>query len=330
MPPQFGERSAPAVRIATPSKLNLFLELKSRRADRFHELETVMVTTSICDVVEFRPTNDPKISIECKSLMARHASAVSNGNVRGTDLHSATGNNDGIEQSLPNDEDNLAVRAAALIRDYCQVDRGAHISLGKRIPLGSGQGGGSSDAAATLLAANQAWGLNLPRSRLAPLAAELGSDVAFFLDGGCQLATGRGELLEPLVCALGPWCVVASPPASLSTADVYKMSRVSSDQRSSSQMIDGLQKGDLVQIGKCMFNRLERAAESLCPWIGKMRKAFSETTALGHQLTGSGSTYFGLFTNRTVARRMAGILQAKLPLVSIAVTRIRNWNFQVC
>jgi len=172
-----------------PAKLNLFLHVVGRRADGYHLLQTVFQFLDRGDELEFRVTDDGAIA-------------------RAADI-----------PGVPAAAD-LTLCAARLLQARTNTVRGVEIHLRKRIPAGGGLGGGSSDAATTLLALNELWGLHWERSRLAALGLELGADVPVFVMGQAAWAEGVGEVLTPIELAQ-PWYVVLSPPVSVSTAAVF-------------------------------------------------------------------------------------------------------------
>lgn len=172
-----------------PAKLNLFLHVVGRRADGYHLLQTVFQFLDYADELSFRVVPDGRI--------ARPLGLA----------------------GVPPEKD-LSVRAARLLQERGGTRLGVEIGLTKRIPAGGGLGGGSSDAATTLLALNELWGLHLPRAELAALGLELGADVPVFVHGRAAWAEGVGEALTPI--ELGePWYVVLAPPVSVSTAEVF-------------------------------------------------------------------------------------------------------------
>lgn len=191
--------------VEAPAKINLHLEVLGLRSDGFHELAMVMQSLDLADRLAMEPRSDGAIVLRC---------------------HDST---------LPTDGSNLVVRAAELLRQHTgRPELGATIELEKRIPIGAGLAGGSSDGAAALLGLNRLWGLQLGDSTLQQLAAELGSDVPFTLSGGTQLCFGRGEVLEPVPLseagprALGPQgteelgvLLIKDPAASVSTPWAY-------------------------------------------------------------------------------------------------------------
>ena len=142
----------------------------------------------------------------------------------------------------------------------------------KRIPAAAGLGGGSSDAAAALVAANEGWRLGRSREELAAWAAELGSDVPFFLAGSSAVCRGRGERVEPVVEFGAMSFVVVYPPEGLSTAAVYGACRPAEEARSSRPLLEALKRGDWRQAGRRLWNRLQPAAEALSPWVGRLQR----------------------------------------------------------
>jgi 4-diphosphocytidyl-2-C-methyl-D-erythritol kinase len=281
-------RDAVEVVIQAPAKLNLFLEVLAKRADGYHEIETLMCPIDLYDTLYFREEPNERLELECQ---------------RG-----ATG---GAADDVPVGPDNLAWRAVELLRRRVGVHRGARLRLLKRIPAAAGLGGGSSDAAAALVAANLGWSLGLSETDLAALAAELGSDVPFFLLGGAAICRGRGERLEA-VAGLGLLSfVLARPPAGLSTAAVYRDCRSAEEPRPVARLVDALRRGDGAEAGRLLFNRLQPAAEKLSPWIPRLRETFAAEGFWGHGMSGSGTAYFGLCRHAAEARWVARRLRAR-------------------
>jgi len=173
-----------------PAKINLFLHVVGRRPDGYHLLQTAFQFLDYQDELSFDVTSDGTIA---------RAAAVS-----------------GIEESA-----DLCLRAARLLQSHSGTARGAVIGLRKRIPIGGGLGGGSSDAATTLIALNELWGLGLSRAALAGLALQLGADVPVFVHGQAAWAEGVGEVLTPLDLE-EPWYVVLAPPVHVSTGEVFQ------------------------------------------------------------------------------------------------------------
>jgi 4-diphosphocytidyl-2-C-methyl-D-erythritol kinase len=287
-------RSGPTVEVLTPAKLNLFLEVLARRPDGYHELETLMTPVAICDTLTFTSHEAPTIELKSRwahGLTARFSTDKELGD-------------------LPTGPDNLAWQAATLIRERAGERRGARLSLVKCIPAAAGLGGGSSDAAAALVAANLGWNLGWPREELAALAAELGSDVPFFLTGGAAICRGRGEQIEPLRAAR-LHVVVVRPPVGLSTPQVFRRCRPANSPASAHNLRKALEYGEPRGVAQAMTNRLQAPATELTPWIGRLQEEFSRQDCLGHQMSGIGSSYFGICRSARHARRVANRLRAR-------------------
>lgn len=299
--------------VGAPAKLNLYLEVLGGRDDGYHELETLMVPLQLCDSLSIEPTLPTKagrpgpIHVRVRSAFPLGSSAA--------------------KQDLPPlGEQNLVVQALQLLRRESGCCLGAQLGLVKRIPLAAGLGGGSSDAAAALTLANRAWGLNWDRRRLAALAAQLGSDVPFFLGHVPAVCRGRGEQVQPLVGLLPLDFVIVKPRWGLSTSDVYRaLDRQSPaldadrDDRLSG-LLRALRRGTWSDLGGWMSNRLQAAAAALSPWVEEARAAFARLDFVGHQLAGSGTAYFGVCRHAQHARRLATILRTR-QLGLVYVTR---------
>jgi 4-diphosphocytidyl-2-C-methyl-D-erythritol kinase len=303
--------------VHAPAKLNLFLEVLGRRNDGFHELETLLIPVRLYDSLSFEPT--PAESGRPGGILFR---------MRPRDSWLGT-----LESPdrLPADSGNLVVRALELFRERTGCQRGARVELVKRIPSAAGLGGGSSDAAAVLKLANRSWGIGWAPEKLANLAAELGSDVPFFLTPGAAICRGCGERVERLAGTVPLHVVIVKPPAGLRTPDVYRAldalpanggqeQLAARSQRCLNALSSALRRGTLVGIGQWMGNRLHSAAAALSPWIDRVGAAFAELDFLGHQLSGSGSAYFGICRHAQHARRLATVLRSR-QLGLVYVTR---------
>ncbi len=268
-----------AVRVRVPAKINLFLEVTGKRADGYHELVTVMHPVSIADDLSCRRSRDVHL--------------------RG-----------GLEEL---GEKNLAVRAVRAAQKYAGTRLGMDIRLTKRIPTGAGMGGGSADAAAALAAFNVLHRLRLPDEDLNRIAASVGSDVCFFLCGRTALCTGRGEIVQPVRTARKLHFVHVYPGYESSTAEVYRRLKLSltPPRRDVNQILETLAGGDVRDIGKALFNRLETPAFANQPPLKSLKRALSRFGFRGVLMSGSGSSMFGLCRSRDEARRMAGRLQQR-------------------
>lgn len=286
--------------IFSPAKINLFLELPAKRADGFHEIETLMVPVSLADQISFRLREDSLFRLEVHQQDSRET------------------------DEIPVDDRNLIIRALKLLKENVikhEPSRelpGFSIDADKVIPSAAGLGGASSNAAAALLAANQLWDLNWPTEKLSKIAAEIGSDVPFFLHRGAAVCRGRGEKIETIGIPVGMGLVIAKPPKPLSTAQVFANVSISPDLKHCQPLVSCLAGGNWRRLRETMFNRLEGFAEDMTRQIGQLRRAFDGLgTCIAHQMSGSGSSYFGLFPNARLARRAARSLSARHPEVRI-------------
>ena len=285
---QYGHR----FRIDTPAKVNFFLELHGRREDGFHQIDTVMQTVSLWDRLDFVPTEGQEVQLSCQ-------------------LQQPAGQ-PGEQDSIPTDGRNLVVRACERLRDYAAqqqiyspVSMGLKIHLTKWIPSAAGLGGASSDCAAALVGANRAWQLGLSLQQLQTIAAELGSDVPFFLYGGACRCTGRGEIIQPVSAPAGVNLVIVKPPVALSTKAVFGQINTSSSDgatRSAEPTVEAIATGAATQVAGALFNRLAEPAAKLTDQVERVAGLFDRVGSLGHQMSGSGSSYFGVFPNRKSAR----------------------------
>ncbi len=285
--------------VAAPAKLNLYLEVLGKRSDGFHELETLLVPVRIYDQLTWSPTS----STECSfSIEYSHLSGGS-----------------GPQVSL-DPHDNLVVRAAMLLAAKTGLEPCGHFHLVKRIPQEAGLGGGSSDAAATLLLANVAWQAGLSRTELAGMAAELGSDVPYFLNQGPAICRGRGEKVEPLGGLPHLHFVVVKPNFGLSTPRVFAelgeqgtpfSERAAKSESRLSELLAALNRGAIGRACQSMTNRLEIAAVRLAPEISRIKATLARAGCLGQLMTGSGSTLVGIARSANQARRIARQLSAQ-------------------
>jgi len=241
--------------LAAPAKLNLFLHVVGRRPDGYHLLQSIFVLVDWADTLHVERRDD--------GALRRHDLGV----------------------TLPADD--LCLRAARALQSATGCTWGADISIAKHIPSGAGMGGGSSDAATTLLALNRLWGLNLPRARLLALALTLGADVPFFIGGDNAFVEGIGERLTPIT--LPPmWVAVVKPPSSLSTQAIFTHPSL---VRSTGPAILS---GSLVEdcaAGRFGHNDLQPPAEDLCPEVGQAVR-WLERRFGNARMTGSGSAVF--------------------------------------
>jgi 4-diphosphocytidyl-2-C-methyl-D-erythritol kinase len=283
--------------IYAPAKLNLYLDVLGRRSDGFHEVETLMAPIRLYDRLRWSPAAEDSSPFSVEYDASTTAS---------------------LQAAAPADESNLVWRAAESLARTAGVEPRGRFTLAKRIPAQAGLGGGSSDAAATLVLANAAWDLNYSRSRLGELAAHLGSDVPFFLAGGSAVCRGRGERVEPVLALPRLNVVIVVPPQGISTAAAYQAlnaepmnsAHLSAPPSQLAQLLKELARGAIAAAGRRMTNALHSAAAAMCPWIDRLGTAFASTACHAHLLSGSGSAYFGVMRSAWHARRIAALLSS--------------------
>jgi 4-diphosphocytidyl-2-C-methyl-D-erythritol kinase len=283
-----------------PAKLNLFLELLGRRDDGFHELETVMVPIRLADSISFQPVHSQHADQPGEIELQVRSPLLNTGN---------------LSQSVPAGPENLIVRALRLLQQRSGCQLGAKVTLVKRIPLAAGLGGGSSDAATAMMLANSGWQLHWDFDRLATIAAEIGSDIPFFFARGPAVCRGRGEKVERLSKIQPLHFVVVKPPVGLNTGEVYRAYDERRDQDGSGRLhspalrsfVAGLSAFGRFEVLSQMRNALEKSASSLSDWVEKTKAVFDRLGFVGHQLSGSGSAYFGVCRHAQHARRLANI-----------------------
>ena len=248
-----------------PAKVNLVLEVLGKDND-YHRISSIVQSIDLCDVLSFEL--DKELSFECDESSLKH--------------------------------DNLVTRAAGLLRESTRCDLGARIELRKHIPWGVGLGGGSSDAAATLLALNELWRLGLSRSELVHLALELGSDVPFFVHKGTALVEGKGERITPLPALAASSFVLLVPPlprVTAKTKQMYARLRVADFTRGESvgAALLSLRQGKRPDPDG-MFNVFEKIACTFFPGLDRYRQVMQEAGAPWVHLAGSGPCLFALFS----------------------------------
>lgn len=269
------------------AKVNLTLAVGEKRPDGYHEVVSVMQRVSLCDTLTAEQTREG-ITLTCS------------------------------DPALPSGEENLAHRAASLFFRETGIAGGAALTLEKRIPSQAGLGGGSSDAASALLALRKLYAPALPDTELETMAAALGSDVPFFIRGGTQLATGRGEVLSPLPPLTDGWFVIVKPTESFSTPSMYRrLDELPPQSPQSDGMTAALGAGELRAVAAALCNSFERAVPpDSAVWV--IREALRAQGALAAMLSGSGSAVFGLFDTETAARAAVEALRPAWPEIFLA------------
>lgn len=279
------------ISVQCPAKINLTLGVLGKRADGYHEIESIMQSITLVD----------NLNIESRST--------------GIEIISD-------HPDLPTGKNNLIYQAVSLLTQYSGITRGVKINLKKQIPVAAGLGGGSSDAAGTLRGLNKLWDLNLSQSKLKELGGRLGSDIPFCIQGGIALARGRGEKLTPLKTNLSAWLVLVKPPVEVSTAQIYQNLHLKKGEKQpfTQIVIDYLKKGNLTKVGENLVNVLEKVTINLYPEIGEIKSEMLKRGAIGALMSGSGPTVFGLVEDEVKAQRLAEVFRDKYSEVYIAKT----------
>jgi 4-diphosphocytidyl-2-C-methyl-D-erythritol kinase len=263
-----------------PAKINLSLDVLHKRPDGFHEVEMVMTTVDLADRVELTLLHGDKISVESESRF------------------------------VPNDERNLAYRAAKLIKDRFGVKQGVKIFIEKNIPVAAGLAGGSSDAAAVLRGVNRLWELHLSLDELAELGAEIGSDVSFCVYGGTALATGRGEKIQSIPSPPPCWVVLSKPIIGVSTQSVYQRLDVgNAEHPDTKSMVEALKEGDYQRICANVGNTLEGVTLEMHEEVGQIKEQMKQAGADAVLMSGSGPTVFSLVEQDARAQRIYNSLK---------------------
>jgi 4-diphosphocytidyl-2-C-methyl-D-erythritol kinase len=249
--------------LPAPAKLNLFLHVTGRRGDGYHTIETLFVLIGRSDTISLVLRDDGAIVRESR---ADHIAV----------------------------EDDLAVRAARLLQPRCSQRQGVSISVAKRVPVGAGLGGGSSDAATVLLGLNRLWGLNASREQLMAIALELGADVPFFVFGQPAYARGIGEQLSATTMPT-TWFTVLTPPIAVSTREIFAAAELTRNSESAKMRVfsEGYGRNDLYAVAAARFPDIARCLEALA----------RVAPGSGARMTGSGACVFAAFTAEGAAQR---------------------------
>jgi 4-diphosphocytidyl-2C-methyl-D-erythritol kinase len=260
------------------AKLNLYLQVLNKRKDNFHNLSTLFVRIDLADTIIFRKRRDNLIKIKCNS------------------------------RQVPKDKTNLCYRAAALLKQELKLSSGIEIELKKRIPVGAGLGGGSSNAASVLLGLNRFWNLKLTKTRLVNLGAKLGSDVPFFIhQTKFALGSQRGDKVKPLISLdkLKLWFILVYPNFKVSTPLIYQkfdaylsagrtFSQLTRPRRNVKMLTSQLLKKGRAVDADCLFNGLEVITSNLYPMVNQVKNSLSGMGLDKIMMSGSGPAVFAI------------------------------------
>jgi 4-diphosphocytidyl-2-C-methyl-D-erythritol kinase len=287
------------IKCSSPAKVNLYLKIISKRDDGYHEIETIMQEVAICDYITCTYRSDGNISLWCD------------------------------KEGIPTDENNLAVKAAMLLKKECGISAGVDIKLEKNIPSGGGLGGGSANAATVLTTLNKLWGLGLSYAELNRCAAILGSDINFFLYGGTCLCTGRGEKVKPLsktpeldmVLVFPEWGVLTSQAYKNLNPDSFGEKNLGFCKEKLEKIINAIENNEKSAIITAMYNSFE---ESVFEFEEREKELYLNLQKLSFQkviMSGSGSTLAGIAKNKEEAEILAKKCRAFEGVREVVVTQ---------
>lgn len=256
------------------AKINLTLDVLGKRPDGYHNVEMIMQTVSLYDLVLVDKTHDG-ISVS-------------------TNL-----------RYLPNNEKNIAYKAALTFFEYTKINSGCKIMIHKNIPVAAGLAGGSGNAAAVLCSLNKLFNTNLSVDTLKELGATLGADVPYCISGGTALATGIGEIITPLPNIKNAVILMVKPAISVSTAAIYNAidNAQISDHPDTEAMIRAIENNDIISISDNLSNVMGTVTENMHPIVRGIRKKMILNGALGAVMSGSGPTVFGIFPDYETAKK---------------------------
>ncbi|MFD2761399.1 4-(cytidine 5'-diphospho)-2-C-methyl-D-erythritol kinase [Lentibacillus juripiscarius] len=258
-----------------PAKINLSLDVLGKREDGFHEVEMIMTSVDLADHVELQELHRDVIEVSADS------------------------------RYVPDDERNLAYKAAAAFKHHYQLTRGVRIDIKKNIPVAAGLGGGSSDAAAVLRGLNEMWSVGASQAELAELGTGLGSDVPFCIYGTTAIGTGHGEKIRLLPSPPGCYVVLAKPDIGISTRHIFP--RVNMDELEhprTEEVIQSLREKNFQRLCASAGNALERVTFSMHPEVSRIKEKMLANGVPGAVMSGSGPTVAGFVRQYSKAKRV--------------------------
>jgi 4-diphosphocytidyl-2-C-methyl-D-erythritol kinase len=281
--------SRASITVKAPGKLNLHLRITGKRPDGYHEIESLFVPVALWDTLNISKANKG-LKVICKG------------------------------RELPEGQENLVYRAAVLFFKKTGIENGARVTLVKEIPISSGLGGGSSDAAAVLKGLNTIWDGPLSGKDLEELALSLGADVPFFLFQGPAIVRGIGEILEPVSGFPVFWYVIVSPMLEVSTAWAYGQVRLRLTGEGNKDTIKAFNAAAL-KIPDLLYNDLESVALGKYPFLCSIKESLLALGALGALMTGSGPSIFGVFDSEHEAHEAGETLRRIEPNHDVFIVR---------
>lgn len=298
----FYSRKVDRMKFRLPSfaKINLGLRVIGKRTDGYHDIETIFQTISLADYITFEKADD--ISLKCS------------------------------DRSIPVDDKNLIIKAAKLLADRFSIDQGASIFLEKNIPSPGGLGGGSSNAAMTLLGLRHLWGMDVEQDDLVSIAAELGSDVPYFLTGGTSLGTGRGEIIKPIYDEFeSDHIIIITPNIAVSTAEAYGQipsDNLTKNSRDNILINCRFEAGVLIPDAATLENDFENPIFDLYPEIARVKQWLLQNGALSAVMSGSGASVAGFFENKETRQTAFKALGDQANWRSFAVATISRSKYR--
>jgi len=260
-----------SISIKAPAKINARLEITGKRADGYHDLFSIMVPVELFDHIDIKINDSGKITLKSSGFL------------------------------VPDDPSNLVYRAAKLFLNRAKCEKeGVEIILNKKIPVAAGLGGGSSDAASTLIALNELYSFPITENELLQLALSLGADVPFFIRAVPSIATGIGEILEPIDNWPLYFYLIITPQIEVSTAWVYQNYKMELTSNKYDYIRKSLKNGDII-ISDILKNDLEKVTCASFPLISTLKRRILDTGAEGAMMSGSGPSVFGVFKSREKA-----------------------------
>ena len=283
--------------IYAKAKINLGLDVLGLRPDGYHDICTVMQTISLYDIIHIEP-------------------APHEGSARRPEIHFTADS-----PQVPSDSSNLVYRAAGLLMEEFGLNQALNIHLEKKIPVGAGMGGGSTDAAATLRGLNELFALGLTDDDLMKRAARLGADVPFCVMGGTALAEGIGEILTPLPPLAACHFLIAKPPVSVSTKEAYGQLDTGRELKhpDMKRTIAAVRGADLHELAASLSNIFEPGIRALHPEVGELAACIRSQGALTALMTGSGPTVFGIFESADTALRARKTMSERFPQAFLCI-----------
>lgn len=273
------------LQLTAQAKINLILDVIGKRNDGYHEVEMIMQSINLADKLQFTRLEEQEIKLE-------------------------TNNSD-----IPIGPENLVHEAAALLWDRYDLNGGLKVDIDKRIPVAAGLAGGSTNAAATLIAINQLWDLDLSENQLMELGAKLGADVPFCVLGGTVLATGIGTDLKALEVKPELDLVLVNPPLAVATAEIYHNLNLEmiNDHPDLTEIKKALKQNNKVEIISAVDNLLARVTMQHYPQLKELKELILAQGAKKVLMSGSGPTLLGFVLNESEADKLAAKLKDKLP-----------------